>query len=564
MKFNDYKYERCNYEAIKEVILKDNEAMKSAFDYQSFKNIFDRIMAQFASVETMFSIASVRHTINTEDTFYEKENDFWDEVTPLLQDLKTTVNKTVLESEYLELLKQDVPATYFLLAENAIKSFSPVIIEDMQEENRLASAYQKLIASAQIEFDGSTYTLAGLGAKLQDKDREVRERAFKASWGWFEEHEKEIDTIFDQLVHVRDAMAKKLGYKNYIELGYIIMNRFDYNEDDVKNYRKQVLEDIVPSAQRLYDRQKQRLGYDTFHCYDESYEFVSGNPSPKYDKDEMVKRAQKMYHELSKETGEFFDFMVEHDLLDLEAKKGKAGGGYCTCFPDYKSPFIFSNFNGTSGDVDVLTHEAGHAFQVYSSMDIKPIDCIWPTYESCEIHSMSMEFFAWPWMKSFFEEDCDKYYYLHLGGAIKFIPYGILVDHFQHVIYENVDMSVEERKQAWRDLEKQYLPHKNYESIPFLEKGTWWFKQSHIFASPFYYIDYTLAQVCALQFWQRLYEKDATAFEDYYKICKVGGTLTFTQIVELANLKVPFKDGCLKDVMKGINEYLEAIDDQKL
>lgn len=564
MKFNDYKYERCNYEAVKKEVLNYNDVLKTAKDYTTFKAAFDAIMKIMATVETMMSIAYVRYTINTEDEFYSKENDFWDETNPLFSEIKSEVNKTVLASNFVETLKQDVPATYFLLAENALKSFDPIIIEDMQEENRLTSAYQKLIASAQIEFDNETYTLAGLGAKLQDKDRDVRKRSLLACCGWLEEHENEIDQLFDKLVHVRDTMAKKLGFKNYVELGYIIMNRFDYNEEDVKNYRKQVLADVVPVAQRLYTRQKQRLGYDTFHCYDENFEFISGNPTPKYNKDELVKRANKMYHELSKETGTFFDFMVTHDLLDLETKKGKASGGYCTCFPDYKSPFIFSNFNKTSGDVDVLTHEAGHAFQVYSSMDIKPVECMWPTYESCEIHSMSMEFFAWPWMKLFFEEDSDKYYYLHLGDAVKFIPYGILVDHFQHLIYENVDMSCEERKQAWRTLEKQYLPHKNYEACPFLEKGTWWFKQSHIFASPFYYIDYTLAQVCALQFWLRLYEKDSTAFKDYYEICKVGGTMTFTQIVKLANLKVPFEDGCLKEVMNAINNYLESIADQSL
>lgn len=564
MKFKDYKYERVGVDKVKEVMQAAMQQMQVAKDYIEFKQAFDLCVKELAYVETMYSICYVRYTINTKDAFYEQENDYWDENLPFIQDIKTQLYRCLLESPYLDLLKKDVPVTYFMILEDELKSFSPAVIDEMQEENRLASEYQKCIASAQIEFDNETYTLASLGAKIQDNDRDVRKRALLAYWSWMESQETKIDSLFDQLVHVRDRMAKKLGFDNYVQLAYVLLHRFDYDEADVSNYRKQVLQYVVPAAQGLFERQQTRLGYDTLHCYDMDYEFESGNPKPKYDAQEMIARAGKMYHALSKETGAFFDYMVEHDLLDLEAKPGKAAGGYCTIFPDYKSPFIFSNFNKTSGDVDVLTHEAGHAFQVYMSRDIRPVECIWPTFESCEIHSMSMEFFAWPWMKSFFEEDVDKYYYLHLSSALKFIPYGTLVDHFQHKVYENVDMSAAQRKQVWRDLEKQYCPWRNYEQCEMLEKGTWWFKQSHIFATPFYYIDYTLAQTCALQFWLRQYHKDENAFSDYYEICKVGGTKTFKQIVGLANLKVPFEDGCLENVVKEITNYLETIDDTKL
>ena len=564
MKFKDYKYQRVNVEEVKKTLTKAIETMKVASEYTVFKEAFNRCVKEFATIDSMYSICYVRYTVNTKDAFYEQENTFWDENLPLIQEVKTEMYRCILASSFLKQLKLDVPETYFLLMEDDLKSFSPAIIADMQEENRLASEYQKCIASAQIEFDEQTYTLASLAAKVQDKNRDVRKRAMDAYWQWMQQHEEEIDTIYDQLVHVRDTMAKKLGLNNYVEMAYLLLHRFDYDENDVSNYRKQVLEHVVPAATRLFEKQKQRLGYDKLHCYDMDYEFESGNPTPKYDAQEMIKRARQMYHELSNETGTFFDFMVEHELLDLEAKNGKAAGGYCTFLADYKSPFIFSNFNKTSGDVDVLTHEAGHAFQVYSSRDISPIECVWPTYESCEIHSMSMEFFAWPWMKSFFEEDVEKYYYLHLGGALKFIPYGILVDHFQHEVYKNVDMNAAQRKQLWRDLEKQYCPWRNYEENEMLEKGTWWFRQSHIFATPFYYIDYTLAQACALQFWLRLHKKDKHAFEDYYAICKVGGTKTFTQIVKLANLKVPFEDGCLQEVIQEIEQYLNCIEDQKL
>lgn len=564
MKFKDYKYERYTYEAYAQDMAKAQKALVEAKDYASFKQAFDEGKKAFAHMDTMYNICYVRYTINTQDTFYQQENDYWDEASPKMKSLTAAFDDAVLASPFVEQLKQEVPETYFLLAENSKRSFSDEIIEDLQEENRLQSAYQKLIASAQIPFEGKTYTLAGLGGKMESADCGVRKAANLAYWGWLADHQDEIDELYDKMVHVRDRMAKKLGYRTYTELAYVLLNRFDYNAEDVANYRKQVLEDVVPLCNALYERQRERLGYDKLHVYDEKYEFTSGNPTPKYNSEEMIRRANKMYHELDPRCGAFFEYMVEHELLDLDSKKGKAGGGYCTIFADAYSPFIFSNFNGTSHDAEVLTHEAGHAFQVYNSMNIRPVECIWPTYESCEIHSMSMEFFTYPWMKQFFEEDVDKYYYLHLGGAVKFIPYGVLVDHFQHEVYEQPDMTPAQRRAKWRELEKQYLPHKDYEDCAFLENGGWWFRQSHIFTTPFYYIDYTLAQVCALQFWLRLYEKDETAFEDYFRICQIGGTKTFTQIVAAANLKVPFTDGCLKEVMAAVRTYLEGIDDKAL
>lgn len=563
MKFNEYQYEHMDIDALKVQLQEIKEKLENASDYPAFLSAFKELDTLNRYVTTNSTLVEIRHTVDTRDEYYTKENDFLNEMLPVLQESIVACHKAVVASKFVEDLKKDVPETYFLMREMEEKAFDPVIIPDMQEENKLASAYQALIASAQIEFDGQTYTLAGLEVKTNDKDRDTRKRAMLAYWGWYDAHAKEIGDIYDQLVHVRDRMAKKMGYKNYIELGYYRMNRYDYNQEDVENYRKQVLEDVVPLDNELYARQQKRLGYDAFYAWDEKFEFLSGNPKPQYDREELVKRALKMYQELDSETGTFFEFMTSHDLLDLDSKPGKAAGGYCTFIPNYHSPYIFANFNQTSGDAEVLTHEAGHAFQVYSSQNIEPLDCVWPTYESCEIHSMSMEFFTYPWMHSFFEQDTDKYYFKHLSGTVKFLPYGVLVDHFQHEVYENPDMTPEERMAIWRKLEKMYLPHKNYEGIDVLERGGWWMRQLHIFMSPFYYIDYTLAQVCALQFWARIQKGDQQAFEDYKHICKIGGKYPFKQIVKEANLKVPFESGCLKDTVAEVRAWFDAADDSK-
>jgi M3 family oligoendopeptidase len=365
------------------------------------------------------------------------------------------------------------------------------------------------------------------------------------------------------MVRLRHTIAKKLGYKNFVQLGYDRFGRTDYNHVDVKGYRDQIFESVVPLVTELTARKAKRLNIKEPKSYDLALSFLTGNPKPKGDSKWQVNHAKEMYKEMSPETDKFFSFMLEHNLLELDAKPGKAGGGYCTYLPDYKAPFIFANFNGTAGDVDVLTHEAGHAFQVFSSRDHIP-EYRWPTMEAAEIHSMSMEFLAWPWIDKFFEEDTDKYKFNHLAGSISFLPYGVLVDEFQHGIYENPELSKNDRKALWRKIEKKYLPFKDYGDDAFMEKGTFWYKQGHIFGAPFYYIDYTLAQVCAFQFWVKSQENHQTAFDQYLALCKLGGSKSFVDLVESAKLRNPFKDGVVSEIVKPIKDYLDTVDDTKL
>lgn len=565
MKFSEFKYERPNYEQVKGQLETLIQGLSVSETTESFMTIFDEINQLRSHVQTMASLSAVRYTINTVDEFYSGENDYWDEISPLYSAVNAKFYKIILSHPLKGQLIDFIPEAFFKLAECAVNSFDDAIIPELQEENKLVSQQAKLYAGAQIDFEGTVYNLSSIGVKTTDKNRQTRESAILAKMDWFAKNEEAIDDIFDQLVKIRTSMAKKLGYESFTELGYLRMSRLDYNADMVSNYRKQVLDYIVPVANQLYDEQQQRLGYGELKYFDEKIEFLSGNPTPKGTTKELIDAASKMYHELSPETGEFFDVMVNQELFDLESKPNKQGGGYCTDFPDYKVPFIFSNFNGTSGDVDVLTHEAGHAFQSYLSQKTITIpECMFPTMESAEIHSMSMEFFAHPWMSYFFKEDTEKYYYLHVADAMKFIPYGVLVDHFQHEVYANPNCSKDDRKKMWRDLEKLYLPHKDYAGCEMLEKGCWWYQQGHIFQSPFYYIDYTLAQVCALQFFARMNAKDEKAWSDYVHLCGLGGTKTFLNLVSEAGLQSPFKDGTIEPIVENVKAYLSTINTSSL
>ncbi|WP_432205281.1 M3 family oligoendopeptidase (plasmid) [Cetobacterium somerae] len=556
MNFNDFEYQRPDYDLVKSKLLNLMDALKNSTETNEQIKLINEINDVRNNISSMSSIANIRHTINTEDKFYDTENEYWDEVSPLYQELDSLFYEVMVNHNNKDNLIKEFGTQFFKLMENSLKVFSSEIIEDLQEENKEVSKYVKLLASAKILFDGKERNLSGMTPYLVSKDRVIRKAAQEAKSTFFINNEKQFDEIFDKLVKIRVKIAKKLGFNNFIELGYLRMNRIDYNDKMVDNFRKQVIESIVPLASTLYEKQKNRLGLDTLKYYDEKFEFNDGNATPKGDANWIIEQGKKMYHELSPETGEFIDFMIENNLMDLITKKGKAGGGYCTFIPDYKSPFIFSNFNGTSGDIDVLTHEAGHAFQVYRSSWIKIPELLWATYESSEIHSMSMEFFTWKWMEDFFKEDAHKYRFSHLSGAIKFIPYGVLVDHFQHKIYGNPDLTPNERKKVWRELEKQYKPHSDYSENPFLERGGWWFQQAHIFEIPFYYIDYTLAQICALQFWKKMSENFEDAWKDYLTLCHEGGTKSFLNLLDVARLKSPFEDGCVEEIMNVVEKNL--------
>ena len=564
MKFSELKYERPDYEGFKSKLNSLFEELKNAESFEKQYNCIGEINKARKHVITMLTLTQLRYTINTEDKFYQDENDYWNEYTPLYEELNINFYKIILQSKFRKELEEKYGKQLFTVLELMAKAFSPEVIEDLQRENKLSSEYVKLIASAKINFKGKERNISELAPFIEDKDRKIRKEASEAKYKFFLENEAEFDRIYDDMVKLRTKIAKKLGFKNYVELGYVRLMRIGYNPEMVANFRKQVLDYIVPVATKLYERQSKRLGLDKLTYFDEKFEFTSGNPMPKGSPEWIVENGKKMYSELSPETKEFFDFMTEGEFMDLVTKKGKAAGGYCTYLFDYKAPFIFANFNGTSDDVNTITHEAGHAFQAYSSGWIEMPECGYPTLESCEIHSMSMELFTWPWMNLFFKEDTDKYKFAHLSGAIKFIPYGVTVDEFQHFVYENPDVTPAERKKAWRDIERKYLPHKNYEGCDFLERGGYWFQQGHIFENPFYYIDYTLAQICALQFWKRANEDKEAAWNDYVKLCKAGGTKSFLELVDYSNLKSPFEDGCVSSIIGNIEQWLDSVNDKIL
>ncbi len=514
--------------------------------------------ALLSGFDTQASICAIRHTVDTRDKFYEEEEAYLDQQYPLVSEKCQAFNRALVASPFRPELEEALGKLVFVNIELELKSFSPEIVPLMQEENRLTTEYQKLYASARVEFMGKTLTIAQLGPYKQDPDRAVRKAALEAEGGFFDQHQEEFDQLFDQLVKNRTQQAQKLGFENYVPLSFLRMGRNCYSPEDLDGFRQQVVRDLVPLTTQVKERQKKRLGLESFTLYDDPLKFKDGSAKPQGTPEEIMAAGKTMYHELSEETGKFIDLMLDNQLFDVLAKEGKAPGGYCTSLPDYKYPFIFSNFNGTSGDVDVLTHEAGHAFAGYvAARSIETHALQWPTMEGAETHSMSMEFLTAPWHHLFFGPMTDKYELSHAEDALTFIPYGCLVDHFQHEVYSRPEMTPQERNDTWARLEKLYRPYLDMKDLPFYGRGAGWQRQTHIYQSPFYYIDYCLAQVMSLQFFALSLEDREKAWEKYMAFVRLGGTKTFVDLAHAVDLRSPLDQGCVKDVCQAAFQWTE-------
>lgn len=561
MKFSEMKYEKPDFEKLAERAEKIRAEIEGAATFDDADKAFMEYNSYSKHIATLYSLAYIRHTIDTNDKFYDEQQEFWDSSLPQLQAYDNKIGKSLLDSKFRPQLEEKYGKIYFLNTEIERKGFAPEIIPDLQEENKLTTEYGKLIASAQIDFDGGKKTISEMSLYKQSSDDKIRNAAWEAEGRFYRDHSAELDEIYDKLIKVRTAQAKKLGYENYIPLGYAKMIRNCYDMNDVDKFRKAVVKYVVPVADRLYREQAERTGLPypmTFS--DAALKFRSGNPMPCVDSDGILAHGRKFYHELSPETAEFIDVMFDNELLDVLSKKGKAGGGYCDSIADYSVPFIFANFNGTSDDVEVMTHEAGHAFAFYMARNVVPYSCSSPTYEACECHSMSMEFFAWKWADGFFGKETEKFKYSHLFDAIKFIPYGTMVDHFQHLMYEKPELTPAQRHEEWKKLTAVYMPWMKLDGSVFYGEGMGWQRQMHIYERPFYYIDYCLAQTISLEFWALSQQDYKSAWDKYMKFVKQAGTKTFTEIIDIAGLDTPFGEKALEAVAKTAADWLDRAD----
>ena len=556
-RFKDLPYVRPDFAKVKTELAAITEKMKNAASYEEAKAAYFDFESIMSDLRDAYTIVSIRHTVDTRDKFYDDENEFLSEAFPELSPYTVAFSNALYDGKFKADFEKEFGKQLLSMIELERKSFSEKNIPLQQREAKLCNEYEKIIASAEIDFDGEKRNLYGVMKYFEDEDREVRKAAWKKYEEFFASHEKRFEEIWDELIKIRNEQGRNLGFENFIPLGYMQQGRTDYNAADVASFREQVKEELVPLCSKLYEAQAKRLNLDKVRVYDENCVFADGNATPIGNDDELVEIAREMYKDMSKETGEFIDFMIDHELLDLKNKPGKASTGYMTSILKYKAPFVFSCFNGTVGDVQVLTHELGHAFAGYEAMRNQPIaDYYSESTDIAEIHSMSMEQFAYPYAEKFFGDKADKFRFQHLQEAVTFVPFGVAVDEYQHIVYAHPELTPKERTAEWKKREAKYMPWRDYDGMEFFGRGGWWYHKIHIFLYPFYYINYTLTTMGAMEFKKKMHEDKTSAWNDYMNLCKVGGSKSYLETLAYANLSDPFKPGSVKKAISFAKEIL--------
>ena len=555
--FNDILYERPSLEQFRDCALRVRLKIMTAHTEGVVAAALAEFQKELSHFETHSALCRIKHDTDTSDPFYLDELSYFEMADAVVSDLSSGVYSALLSSDIADVLKAEFGSMIFLKAQNRKDTVSTEIINDLAEEASLQNEYDQILSDSLIHFRGQDYSYSMMDPFLESTDREYRKEAHEAVSHFYSENSSRFDNIFDQLVKLRSSISTKLSYPSFVELGYKRMERYDYTPEMVLQFRQNILKYIVPITTEIRRLQQNRLGVSELKYYDLPVIFANGNPKPCISVDQFHGAASRMFQTIFEKDPSFYDVLYQYGFTDLKARKAKSTGGYCATLVDYGIPFIFTNANGMSDDVTTLIHEAGHAYAAIRSVDSSAfIECISPTLETCEIHSTAMEYLSYPYLENFFAEDADACRQLHMTQSLLFLPYGCMVDEFQHLVYSNPEMSCENRHQIWRELEEKYQPFLDYDHMNFYEKGGAWQKKGHIYTDPFYYIDYCLAQVVSLELWDMSRENPKKALRVYDQLCMEGGNATFLELLAKAGLESPFSTDIIKRVAYRACDFL--------
>jgi len=559
MKFSEMHYTRPDIDGLLARCAQLAQKAAAAASGEELVALYYEQSAAFADYTTAANLVNIHYTCNTRDDYWHAEQDFFDANGPAVENAHTEISRAFLSNPHCDALTEAFGSTCVAGMRNAVLSMDDRTLELQKQYNTLVSEYQRIYGGAMVELDGKQLTIPQLGPYKQSLDAQVRRSAYEAEASYFDAHRQELDELYTKIVRNLNAQAQVLGYKDYSELSYVRMNRIGYGPEEVRRFRDQVARDVVPELQKVIELKNRRTGIQHPTFADLPVYFKDGNPNPIPGYQARMDAARKMYHELSSETAEFIDFMQDNDLFDVESRPGKMSGGYMTSLPVYKAPFIFANWNDTAADVDVLTHECGHAFEGYvAERDPKiPADLECPGMESAEIHSMAMEFLTAPWHELLFGKDTPKYALQHAEDSLLFLAYGCAVDEFQHIMYQNPDLTPDQRNQTWLELEHKYRPWIDFDGLPFYGRGAGWQRQLHIYECPFYYIDYCLSTMAALQFFLLGNQDHADAWQRYLRLVRRAGCASYTELCQTAGLRVPFDEGSVQDIARQVRQWIE-------
>lgn len=524
---------------------------------EAYESILD-IDTMMEKYETMAVICEIRNTMDVTDEFYRGEAVFFETAKTKYEGLLNRFYKAIVQSPHAKALEYYLGCDFFKKAHMKRQAFSPEAESLLQQENTLSARYSELTATLTAEWNGQKVPLSVLAQKAANGDLEVRRESnaiLEKTWASIG---AELDYIFDELVRVRAGTAKILCQKSYTDAAYLSRSRTSYTRQDVKSFREAVKEKIVPVVEDIYKQQKQESDRAIVYHYEEDYQAPENRITPYSD---IVEGFGKIYQKISKETDIYYKAILEGGFYDLDIRPGKIMGAYANMVGRYHMPFIFETYNNTFGAVKTFAHETGHGFHSYVNRGEAFQFLQQCSSDLAEIHSMGMEFFIWPYLGDIIPPEQEKsYQYQHLKSALSFIPYGCAIDEFQEIVYDCPDMTMEERLEAWKSLERVYLPWRCYETNLFFAQGRFWQRQPHVYKWPFYYIDYVLAQICALQLHYLNRENPEKAWKCYLGILKDSAFCSFSETIQKEGLSTPFEGHTIAGLAAKIKEEMSLLE----
>lgn len=560
-KISEYTYERADVDgaiAFIDGLCRRAGAASSATELAALR---DELNAYYARFSTAAALAMIRHSLDVRDGFYAAEQDYYDENLPRLSAAMTRFDRALIDSPYADGLSRIVNPIIVDNIRAGLRVMDERIIAECVEENKLVTEYDKLLASQTYEWNGKKVTLSEMHGFCKSPERAVRKRAFDVIGDTLMQIRDRLDDLFDRLVKVRTAMAKKMGFENFVEMGDLRIGHIGYGREQIRVFRESALADAVPVLCELKRELARKLGLsDGMHLYDNDIYTVGGNVDPVGDARDMFAAAQRMYDDMNADLGAFFKRMCDAEAIDYASRDGKMGGGYAEMLFAYGQPFIFANFNGTMDDVGVLTHELGHAYAFYrAAKNNIDLSLFVGGMETAETHSMSMEALCNRYNAEFYAGRAEEATYQQIFDALNFLPYGVTVDYFQQLVYEKPDMTPAERRALWAELEARFRPYLDMSDMPYYREGGRWQYQKHIFESPFYYIDYCLSTCLALQFGEIADSDYADALGRYLDLVEAGGTKSIDELAHGAGLTSPFDAGALKSLCAKVRAHLKRL-----
>ena len=530
----------------------------------SCSNCLETFIADRSSLSEVISEARAKlyidMTCHTNDEEIQKSwMQFVENVQPKLSEYSDILNRRLVEHQALD----ELPERFGILVKG-IKTDIAIFREEniplSTQATKLVTEYNEICGAQMVEFDGEQKTFAQMAIYFENTDRKIREDAWKAvSERRFEDNER-VSEIYDELIQIRHKMATNAGFEGFQQYMFASMHRFDYSIEDCLEFHESIETVCQPLRHRTDGERMRDLGIDSLRPWDMGVD-VKGRPplQPFNDVQEMVDGCSRIFHNMSEELGNYFDQLDANDCLDLDSRKGKAPGGYQYYLQKSRLPFIFMNAAGTQRNIETMIHEAGHAFHSFYSGHLDLIHERDSPIEFAEVASMSMELLTHPHWEEFYDnKDADRARRKHLEDIISFMPWMATIDAFQHWVYANPNHSREERAEKWLELGERFGPKVNMTGFEDIHKVSWQ-RQGHLFGVPFYYVEYGIAQLGALQMW-KYHRRDTQDALDRYKAgLSLGYTRGLTELFQASGLELSFSESYVGELIGEIDEALAEL-----